>query len=107
VSDDDLSEVIHIAGPTIAANAIRRQRCMWCGALISEDDLANIARPLEPGEDPDNPEPWEPAAWGVNELVAVAGTNPRAKWLVEPVVEDGHTKIPERSCMNLDNAVTS
>lgn len=88
---------------------IRRQRCVWCGALLQEYDLSNIARPLEPGEDPENTKSWEPAEWAVGEQVAVDGN---ASWVVEPEVEiDPETKeevvqVPPSSCMALDPAIT-
>lgn len=39
-----MTSVSHIAGPPITMNSasrgvVRRQRCLWCGALISEDEL--------------------------------------------------------------------
>ncbi|MET0604284.1 MAG: hypothetical protein ABW167_20025 [Baekduia sp.] len=76
---------------------MRRQRCAWCGALIQGYDLSRIARPTEPGEDPDVA--WEPAIW--DGLVAVDGG---AFWsVVDP--EDG--KIPPTSCMALEDHVTA
>jgi hypothetical protein len=94
-----MSEIIHIAGPVVIFRSIQRQRCSWCGALIQEHDLARISRPLEPDEDPDNPEPWEPGHWEVGGLVAMEGTFPAASWVVEPEVEDGEAQAPELSCM--------
>lgn len=100
------AEVVHVAGPTLRAGHVRRQRCSWCGALLSEYDLSRIARPLEPGEDPENPEPWEPASWPVGGLVAISGTNPVCSRAVEPELVDGDPQIPADACMALDDEVT-
>lgn len=102
----ELSEVIHVAAQTLRAGTVRRQRCSWCGALIGEVDLARIARPLEPGEDPDHPEPWEPAEWSPGSLVSISGVWPVVLRAVEPILRDGEPQIPEGSCMDLDLAVT-
>lgn len=101
MGDAGPAEVIHVAGPTITVGSIRRQRCQWCGALIQEYDLARLSRPLEPGEDPESPEPWEPGRW--TGLVAISGTFPVMSRAV-PEPEDG--KVPEGSCMALDEEVT-
>lgn len=50
-------EILHLAGPVVVYGNVRRQRCVWCGALIQEMPLARMARQLEPGEDPDSPAP--------------------------------------------------
>jgi hypothetical protein len=99
-----------VAGPTITVGSIRRQRCAWCGALLEEQDLSRIARPLEPGEDPDNPKPWEPGAWETGAHVRLSGTNPRFSSLEEhePHPEDpSQWQVPEDSCMALDDTVTT
>jgi hypothetical protein len=101
---------VHIAGPTLTVGTVRRQRCVWCGALLDEHDLAMIARPLEPGEDPENPEPWEPGAWEVGGLVRTSGTFPRVGEAIEAERHDdgsGAFRIPEDSCMALDAEVTA
>lgn len=106
MSEPDLGELVHVAGTVLTFGQYRRQRCSWCGALLQEYDLANISRPLEPGEDPDNPEPWEPAAWPVGGLVAVVDGGPRAMWVVKPEQIGGEPQAPGNSCMNLDREVT-
>lgn len=88
-----MAEIVHVAGPTLTYDTVRRQRCLWCGALIDEYDLSRIARPLEPDEDPDNPKPWEPGHW--EGLVAVDGN---MRWSID---EPPDGKAPERSCMRL------
>lgn len=103
----DPAEVVHIAGGVVTANGVKRQRCMWCGALLLEYDLANVARPLEPGEDPDAP--WSPAMFDVGSHVAVSGTWPKMMRVVEPdphPEQEGDLLIPDGSCLDLDPAVT-
>ena len=102
---DDIVQ-IHIAGPTLTYDGIRRQRCSWCGALIQEYDLNNISRELEPGEDPDNPEPWEPASWAVGDEVAAVGVFPRTSWSVDTEFRDGVPIAHNDSCMRIDLEVT-
>lgn len=101
-----MSGQIHIAGVCVYMGSLRRQRCSWCGALLHEYDLANIARPLEPGEDPENPEPWEPGSWEVGGLVQMEGTFPCVSFVVEPELVDGEAQAPDTSCMRLDPEVT-
>jgi hypothetical protein len=91
---------VHIAGPTLRVGNVRRQRCVWCGALLEEYDLTRVSRALEPGE---------PASWEVGELVRLSGTFPRAAVAVEatPHAEDADAfAIPDDSCMALSDAVT-
>ena len=38
--------MIHIAGPAITCGSHRRQRCSWCGTIVEDVDLANIAMPI-------------------------------------------------------------
>lgn len=99
-----ITEVVHVAGPTLRAGNVRRQRCSWCGALLSEYDLTRIARPLEPGEDPDAP--WEPSSWPVGGLVGISGTNPICSRIVDPEMVDGEPQIPADSCMAVSDEVT-
>lgn len=98
---------VHIAGTVVSMGSLRRQRCSWCGALLQEYDLAAISRPLEPGEDPEHPEPWEPGAWAVGGLVRLSGTFPRVGEAVEPELKDGVPQAPEDSCLVLDRMVTA
>ncbi len=96
-------EQVHIAGPCAYYGSIRRQRCGWCGALISEYDLSTVSRALEPGEDPSAP--WEPAIWVMGALVAVAAG---VYYTVEPEKDEaGGMLAPENSCMKIDIAITN
>lgn len=91
---------VHIAGVDVQVGSRLRQRCSWCGATLVDYDLTRLSRPLEPGEDADNPEPWKPATWPVGELVLVHGhyshTVPH---------EDG-AQLPENACASMDHEVT-
>lgn len=79
--------IIHIAGPAITIDNQQRQRCAWCGAVLLEYDLYNIAVPV--GQDP------RPATWPVGELVASSGN---AAWIVERKAGD---RLPEGACGRL------
>jgi hypothetical protein len=96
VSDD---EIIHFAGQTMTFGAIRRQRCLWCGALIQEYDLGSVAI-SDSGRAPERRgkplEADEIGHW--SGLVGVSGTNPRMYRAVDDP-DDG--KAPDRSCMVL------
>lgn len=105
-------EIIHLAGPVITFGSVSRQRCSWCGALIDEKDITNIAvletdRASERRGEPLMPD--ELAWWEVGGLVAVTGSNPRMSYAVDAeeskneFMPDGsptHT-APERCCMRL------
>lgn len=81
-----MSKVIHIAGAVVKVGAVSRQRCAWCGVMLDELDLRNVA--------------WE----GDNEptcgftplaLISVEGVNPTSYSVVEHV--DGG-QIPAGFC---------
>jgi hypothetical protein len=107
------AEITHIAGPDLTVSGrYLRQRCSWCGALLLDYDLANLARPLEPGEDPENPEPWRPGTFEVGSLVRVAGAFESGGWTsferveLEPH-ENGDGRLPEGACALLDPVATA
>ena len=92
-------EIIHFAGPTMSFGAITRQRCLWCGGLIDEKNLDNIAMPEADRKPERRGKPIEADELGHWEgLVAVSGTNPVMRRAVDDP-PDG--KAPERSCMML------
>lgn len=91
---------VHIAGLDIEVSPYLRQRCGWCGAVLVDYDLTRVARPLEPGEDPDDPKPWRPATWPVGSLIEVDGP---CSALVPHVDGD---KLPANACAQIDPAVT-
>lgn len=107
--------VVHVAAQTVEAEGVMRQRCAWCGALLIEYELANMARPLDPGEDPENPEPWTPGSWPPGALVRVddhreaRGVTYGSIVEQEPHPSEPETRvvIPDDACLALDRAVTA
>ena len=95
-----MSEIVHLAGPQITFDGVARQRCAWCGALIEERDLSNMAVATDSTASPEvQQEEANRVALGAWEgFVAVEGTFPVRKSAVDEP-EDG--KAPERSCMRL------
>lgn len=86
--------VTHIAGADITIGGRRlRQRCSWCGAILLDYDLANVAVMVEPGE---QAEP--PATWPVGRLVRVHGGM--------STVLDETEELPEDACGKVDDEVT-
>jgi hypothetical protein len=77
----------HLVAQTITFGSVRRQRCLWCGALVDEVDLARIAS-TSPGPIPH----WE--GW-----VMVDGN---ARYAV--AADDG--RAPDEACMRIDHEVT-
>lgn len=92
-------EIIHFAGPVCTFGSVSRQRCQWCGALIQERDMSNIAV-LEDDRKPERRgKPLDPDEFGWwKGLVAVSGTFPV---LYRAVDEPEDKQAPERSCMVL------
>lgn len=95
-----MAELIHIVGHHVEVDGVRRQRCLWCGALIDERDFKRMSVQIQEGQTP------EEAAQSMRDshwvgLVAVDGN---VKWSVDDP-PDG--KIPVNSCMNLEESVTA
>jgi hypothetical protein len=88
-----MTAVIHIAGMKVHIGPYLRQRCAWCGAVLIDYDLRNIAVPV--GMDPN------PSTWPVADLVAVDGN---ASYVVAHVEGD---ELPDGACARLDPAVTA
>ena len=81
--------MIHLAGITITVEGrFVRQRCSWCGVLLTDMDLANTMIQEGSGRVPKG---WETGAW-----VRVDGTNPT--WY--SVVESPLDKFPPGSCLD-------
>jgi|CXWL01.1.fsa_nt_gi hypothetical protein len=87
----------HVVGPPITFhydNGLRvRQRCSWCGKLISDVELSLIAVPIE---DADKPLP----TWQEGAIITMDGG---MKYIVE--CDDG--KVPDDACFHIDPAVTA
>jgi hypothetical protein len=100
--------VLHLVGPAIAVGTIRRQRCMWCGALLQEDDLARMAWSLNE----DGSDPGPPGAWPAGEVVSVEDGNPRVMSVVpedewpDSAAAPGVKRLPDGCCALLDAEVT-
>lgn len=91
---DEPVEIIHFAGQTLRIGDVIRQRCLWCGGLIEERDLANTAVSVGPDETPEEAiDGLYSSHW--SGLVAVANG---VRWSV-PDPDDG--RIPDRSCANI------
>lgn len=88
--------VTHIAGQCITVHGVyMRQRCSWCGAILLDYDLRNIAVPIEQAWTP-------PCQWTVGDLVRVEGDFPKCYSVVEYV-----DKLPADACAMLDPEVTA
>ncbi|GLZ36239.1 hypothetical protein Lesp02_84260 [Lentzea sp. NBRC 105346] len=80
--------VVHIAGLDVEIGTLLRQRCAWCGEILADYDLRNVAAPI--GQDP------RPATWPVGGLVAVDGN---LKTAVEHHAGD---PLPANACLDRD-----
>lgn len=90
--------VVHIAGLDLIVQGHRqRQRCAWCGAVLVDNDLRNVAVQVEPGE-----EAKPPAVYPIGRLVQVDGDGGFRLFQVLPETD----QLPEGSCTDLDDAVT-
>jgi hypothetical protein len=94
----DLAPVTHIVGPEITIGGRRmRQRCAWCGAVLLDYDLANVAVQVEPGE---QPEP--PAVYPYLRLVRITGGG---GFRLNAVLDDTD-QLPDDACARVDDEVT-
>lgn len=89
---------VHIVGPPLTVRSltrgrVRRQRCLWCGALLSEDLLDHVA-----SEDGRPVPSWEPGA-----VVRCEGDNPTVMQVLD-LAEDA--PFPDDACAQLDYEVT-
>lgn len=107
MTEPEDESVAHWVGPQVGIGSIYRQRCMWCGALVDEKDLASIGIMLEPGDPPGGLDPqtmlkrlgfWEPGSF-------VAIDKGSHMWSAVEDAPDGGT--PENSCCRLDPTVTA
>jgi hypothetical protein len=86
----------HIAGMKVQIGPLLRQRCAWCGAVLCDYDLRNIAVPE--GQE------GAPAMWEPGELVRVDGTGLMSASFAVPHT-DGD-ELPDDACGKLDPEVT-
>lgn len=99
--------LIHFAAAVLRFGTVIRQRCSWCGALIDEVDVANVAMPtaqLAPGETVESHFVYKDGTpkqrW--SGLVWVSEGFPTVKW----ALDDSGDEAPGQSCMCLDLEVT-
>lgn len=103
-----MTVVTHLAGAAIHFDAHVRQRCEWCGYVLIDQDLTQIAVLVE---DADKPFPTWPAG-GLVEVDAEDADGhafaSRMFSVVEPELgDDGITpKAPENSCLRLPPEMT-
>jgi hypothetical protein len=79
--------VVHIVGPDVQVGSVRRQRCVWCGVLLEEYDLARVAAPV--GQDP------TPPVWPQGGLVLVDGN------MTATVPHEDGAQLPDNACDRL------
>jgi len=77
--------VIHIVGRPLEIMGVMRQRCVWCGELLTDYDLRNIA-----SSDGSKPGFWEEGA-----LLEVTGENPRVSSIVP---HEDWANLPPNAC---------
>lgn len=85
--------ITHIAGLQVQVGHRMRQRCSWCGALLEDHDLENVAVPV--GQE------GPPALWAPGLPVRVDGSLSYAL----DIGED--PDLPDDACARLDDAVTA
>lgn len=91
--------ITHIAGVDVTIGGRRaRQRCAWCGAVLLDYDLANVAVQVEPGE-----KPKPPAMFEATRLVRFTGRGAGASLLE---VLDEADELPDDACGKVDDEVT-
>ncbi len=95
----------------VVADRYVRQRCVWCGLLLVDADMQNLAMPTDQLDELlQGIDPLDATArvlrlvptWPAGRLVEVAGVMPNVTTLLD---DDG--KYPDDSCMALDPAVTA
>lgn len=100
--------VAHIVGLAVNFGPLRRQRCAWCGQLLQDDDLRNMAWPLNE----DGTDPGPPPMWREGGVVVVQGDldSFRIMHVIEeddlPDHPDGGKRLPDNACVHLDPEVT-
>lgn len=109
MSDHD-GGLVHYVGPVVRIGPFRRQRCMWCGAIVDEVDLSRVAMPIPEGKTEEQARAdgdFEPPTWQVAAWVGVDGG---VRWVERSVEDDAalgdDATTPERSCCRLDVEVT-
>jgi hypothetical protein len=95
-----MGAIVHFASDQVTFGNRSRQRCLWCGKLLSERDWSQIAIPIPPGMSAEVAlEAERRSMW--HGYVAVEGS---AMWAVEG---DPYNTVPDGSCVFLDPATTA
>lgn len=107
--DDQVTTTIHLSGPVVTFLGRARQRCVWCGYVITDDELARMAYPLNPdGSDPGPPP--RGFAEGVFLEITLDPGGFRGTSIVEAEPsedgQEGHVKVPTNCCMWLPAELT-
>lgn len=101
----ETSGVSHIVSHLVQVGPYRRQRCVWCGAVILDEDLSRMSWKLaEDGTDPGPGNGWE--AGGVVEIDgSMTRVIPGEEW---PLSADGSgdRALPANCCARLDPEAT-
>lgn len=120
----EIPEIVHLAGPDITMNAHLRQRCVWCGYVLIDQDLTRIGyqicgKPtavrfptdeqcqLDPGHEGDHdpePHPRTPPTWPVSGFVAVFDAGGFCGYRIVEAPEGG--LVPEGACLLLPPELT-
>jgi hypothetical protein len=104
MSESEAPTVTHIAGPDITVQGrYFRQRCSWCGAVLVDYDLTQVA--VKMNEDGSHPGPL--GAFQVGRLIRVAGAGTGSEeggTTYTSALED--ERLPDDSCALLDPEVT-
>lgn len=102
--------IVHLVGPCMRIGPIVRQRCIWCGALIRDDDLSRIAFQIPEGKTEEQARAdgdFEPGHWEIGAWVAVDGV---ARYVVRSRAEDealgADGQTPDGACCRLDPEAT-
>jgi hypothetical protein len=101
---DESTTIVHLAGPCIRFENLQRQRCLWCGSVLVDDDLERMAFPInEDGSVPDPPKgfPFERFV----EVTKSGGFRATSVVEVEPL-EDGSVRVPDNACMRMPAELT-
>ena len=83
----------HLAGLDVRVGPYLRQRCAWCGAVLTDHDLRKVAIQTDA---PDK----TVATWPVGEVIRVDGN------MSSVIAHNPGDQLPEDSCTALDPSVT-
>lgn len=103
-----MPEIGHFASPGLSIRGHLRQRCEWCGAVLTDYDLSRVAVQDNPDGSPGEP----PAGFPAGAIVVVDDhVGFRSSHVIEPEPDPdapGMHKIPEdvTTCFDIDPDIT-